>query len=74
MRCEVTQEDKWVYIDIEADRFLYNMVRNIVGTLVEIGRGKCKPEKMNEILKAKNRTAAGPIAPPDGLCLMWVKY
>ena len=74
MQCEVTQEDKWVYIDIEADRFLYNMVRNIVGTLVEIGRGKWKPEKINEILEAKDRTAAGPIAPAAGLCLIWIKY
>jgi tRNA pseudouridine38-40 synthase len=74
MQCQVTQEDKWVYIDIEADRFLYNMVRNIVGTLVEVGRGKWKPEKINEILEAKDRTAAGPLAPPQGLCLMWIKY
>jgi tRNA pseudouridine38-40 synthase len=74
MQCRVTQEDNWVYIDIEADRFLYNMVRNIVGTLVEIGRGKWKPEKINEILDAKDRTAAGPIAPASGLCLMWIKY
>jgi len=37
--------DKWIYIDIEANRFLYNMVRNIVGTLVEIGRGRWQPEK-----------------------------
>jgi tRNA pseudouridine38-40 synthase len=84
MQCQVTQEDKWVYIDIEADRFLYNMVRNIVGTLVEVGtrhggacrsrRGKWMPEKINKILDAKDRKAAGPIAPPQGLCLMWVKY
>ena len=74
MQCQVTQQDNWVYIDIEADRFLYNMVRNIVGTLVEIGRGKWDPEKINQILAAKDRTAAGPIAPPNGLCLMWIKY
>ena len=74
MQCQVTQQDKWLYIDIEADRFLYNMVRNIVGTLVEVGRGKWKPEKINEILEAKTRTAAGPIAPAAGLCLMWIKY
>jgi len=74
MQCRVTQQEKWLYIDIEADRFLYNMVRNIVGTLVEIGKGKWKPEKINQILEAKNRTAAGPIAPPQGLCLMWIKY
>ena len=74
MQCEVTQEDKWVYIDIEADRFLYNMVRNIVGTLVEVGRGRWSPEKISQILEAKDRTAAGPIAPASGLCLMWIKY
>lgn len=67
-------ENNWVYVDVEGDAFLYNMVRNIVGTLVEIGRGKWKPKKINEILDAKDRTAAGPIVPPQGLCLMWIKY
>lgn len=74
MRCDVKQDDMWIYIDIEADRFLYNMVRNIVGTLVEVGRGKWKPEKITEILNAKDRKAAGPLAPASGLCLMWIKY
>jgi len=50
------------------------MVRNIVGTLVEVGRGRWNPEKINEILEAKDRTAAGPLAPAQGLCLMWIKY
>jgi len=67
-------ENDWVYIDVEGDGFLYNMVRNIVGTLVEVGLGRWKPEKINEILEAKDRTAAGPIAPAAGLCLMWIKY
>jgi tRNA pseudouridine38-40 synthase len=73
-RCDVTAEDKWIYVDVEGDGFLYNMVRNIVGTLVEIGRGRWKPEKINEILEAKDRTAAGPLAQARGLCLMWIKY
>jgi tRNA pseudouridine38-40 synthase len=73
-QCKVTQEEKWIYIDIEADRFLYNMVRNIVGTLVEIGRGRWKLEKITEILEAKDRTTAGPTAPAEGLCLIWIKY
>jgi len=72
--CDVTAEDKWIYVNVEGDGFLYNMVRNIVGTLVEVGVGRWKPEKMNEILEAKNRTAAGRLAPPQGLCLMWIKY
>ncbi|NIP28069.1 MAG: tRNA pseudouridine(38-40) synthase TruA [Phycisphaerae bacterium] len=73
-RCDVDRNDDWVYIDVEGDSFLYNMVRNIVGTLVEVGRDRLKPEKINEILAAKDRTAAGPIAPAEGLCLMWIKY
>ena len=72
--CNVTAEDKWIYADVEGDGFLYNMVRNIVGTLVEVGRGRWTPEKINEILEAKDRTAAGPLAPAQGLCLMWIKY
>jgi tRNA pseudouridine38-40 synthase len=72
--CNVTSEDKWIYMDVEGDGFLYNMVRNIVGTLVEVGRGRWKPEKIDEILDAKDRTAAGQLAPPQGLCLMWIKY
>ncbi len=74
MQCRVTEDDKWIYVDIEADRFLYNMVRNIVGTLVEIGRGRWKSEMIKEILEAKNRTAAGPTAPAAGLCLIRVMY
>jgi len=73
-RCEVTSENEWVCVEVEGDGFLYNMVRNIVGTLVEIGVGRCPVEKISEILEASDRTAAGPIAPPQGLCLMWVRY
>jgi len=73
-RCNVTTEDKWIYVDVEGDGFLYNMVRNIVGTLVEVGAGRWRPERINEIIEAKTRTAAGPLAPAKGLCLMWIKY
>ena len=73
-RCNVTAEDKWIYIDVEGDGFLYNMVRNIVGTLTEIGAGRWRPEKINQILEAKDRTTAGRLAPPHGLCLMWICY
>jgi tRNA pseudouridine38-40 synthase len=73
-RCDVKADGEWIYIDVEADGFLYNMVRNIVGTLVEIGRGRWKPEKITEILEAKDRIAAGPIAPAAGLCLMRIDY
>ncbi|MBN1794662.1 MAG: tRNA pseudouridine(38-40) synthase TruA [Candidatus Omnitrophica bacterium] len=60
--------------EIEADGFLYHMVRNIVGTLVEIGRGRFKPGYMSFLLKAKNRALAGPTAPACGLSLLHVTY
>ncbi|MHC4722325.1 MAG: tRNA pseudouridine(38-40) synthase TruA [Planctomycetota bacterium] len=72
--CRVKVDGEWIYIDVEADGFLYNMVRTIVGTLVEVGRGRWSPEKITEILEAKDRTAAGPIAPAAGLCLMRIDY
>ena len=68
------EEKDWLYVEIEGDGFLYNMVRNIVGTLVDIGNGRWKPEKITEILEARDRTAAGLLAPASGLCLMWIKY
>jgi len=74
LRCDVTKKDNWVYIETQGDGFLYNMVRNIVGSLVEVGAGRWRAEKIAEILEAKDRTAAGPIAPAAGLCLMWIKY
>ncbi len=75
LRCDVTaSQDDWIYIDVEGDGFLYNMVRNIVGSLVEVGIGRWQPDKMKKVLEVCDRTAAGPIAPPQGLCLMWIKY
>ena len=63
-----------ITIDIEADGLLYNMVRNIVGTLVEISRGKFPEGSMKRILGLKNRKLAGPTAPASGLVLLKVKY
>ena len=64
------------YLDIEvtADGFLYNMVRNIVGTLVMVGQGKHPPEWMLQVLQQKDRTFAGPTAPAHGLFLVRVDY
>jgi tRNA pseudouridine38-40 synthase len=73
-RCDVAAENDWVYVDVEGDSFLYNMVRNIVGTLVEVARDRWKPEEVLEILQARDRTAAGPLAPAAGLCLMRIEY
>ena len=54
--------------------FLHHMVRNIVGTLIEVGRGKVEPGDMIRILEARDRTLAGPTVPAQGLCLMGVEY
>lgn len=54
--------------------FLQNMVRILVGTLLEVGRGRWEPKQVTEILEAKDRKQAGPTAPPEGLCLMKVDY
>jgi tRNA pseudouridine38-40 synthase len=63
-----------ITIDVEGDGFLYNMVRTIAGTLVEVGRGKRDPEWVAEVIAAKDRCAAGQTAPPHGLSMLWVAY
>ncbi len=73
-KIQIKKSADFIYIDIEADGFLYKMVRNIVGTLLEIGSGKRPKASIQKILKAKNRKAAGPTAPAQGLCLMEVHY
>jgi len=60
--------------EIRGDGFLRHMVRAIVGTLVEIGRGKQRPEWMAEVIASRSRGRAGPTAPPEGLFLVGVEY
>lgn len=61
-------------IEVEADGFLYNMVRNIVGTLVEVGRGKHSATWIEDLIASKDRNQAGPTAPAHGLFLLRVDY
>lgn len=69
------QEDpERIWIEVEGDGFLYNMVRNIVGTLLEIGVGRRPESWAQEVLVAQDRRAAGQTAPAQGLHLMWVKF
>lgn len=68
----VIREKDEIVIRVCGNGFLYNMVRIIAGTLMEVGRGNLEPEGMKKILEAKDRTAAGPTAPACGLTL--VKY
>jgi tRNA pseudouridine38-40 synthase len=64
----------WLWLDVEADGFLYNMVRAIAGTLINVGRGFWPESQVAEILRAEDRKLAGPTAPPQGLFLMRVTY
>jgi len=67
-------DQEWIVVEVEADGFLYNMVRNLVGTLVEVGRGKQSASWPREILAARERRLAGPTAPPQGLYLLRVYF
>ena len=61
-------------IAVSADRFLHHMVRNIVGSAVEVGRGARSPVWMSEVLRGRDRRRAGPTAPAQGLALVRVLY
>ena len=61
-------------IRARANSFIQQMVRSLVGTLIEVGRGRRSPDEMESVLAARDRSAAGPVAPPHGLCLVSVEY
>ena len=73
-KISIEKEGNLVYIYIEADGFLYNMARSIVGTLIEVGRGKMDEERVKMILAKKDRRLSGPTMEAKGLCLIRVKY
>lgn len=73
-RAELHQRGPLLRLTFSADGFLQNMVRIIVGTLLEVGQGTRQPEEMATILAARNRDAAGDTAPPRGLFLTRVEY
>lgn len=66
-------EDEWIFT-IQADRFLRNMVRAVVGTLLEVGRGKMSIEQFREVIELKNRCKAGTSVPAQGLYLVDIQY
>jgi tRNA pseudouridine38-40 synthase len=71
-KIEITQNGDEIIFEFSARSFLHHMVRNIVGTLIEIGLGK--PYDIDDVLNAKNRSAAGPTAPSDGLYFIRADY
>lgn len=70
----IIQENERIIIELTGNGFLYNMVRIISGTLVEVGLGKIKPEEIPNIIKSKDRNNAGKTLPPQGLYLVSVEY
>lgn len=70
----IGRPEDFIQIEVEADGFLYNMVRNIAGTLMEVGRGHHSAEWVREVLESKNRGQGGPTAPPQGLYLLWIRF
>jgi tRNA pseudouridine38-40 synthase len=70
----VNRVNDFVWLDVEADGFLYNMVRSIAGTLQLVGTGRWPESRVLEALRAEDRREAGPTAPPQGLFLVRVRY
>lgn len=73
-RLQVTRRGPLIAIEIEANAFLYHMVRNIAGVLMTIGRGEASPRWAEQVLQGRNRAQGGITAPPEGLYLMDVRY
>ncbi len=70
----VSSHEDEIWLDVEARSFLHNQVRITAGTLVKVGEGAWSPDEVLTALRAKDRSAAGPTAPAQGLCLMEVGY
>ena len=71
---EIVEKDNYIYFTVHGTGFLWNMVRVIVGTLLEVGYGRINADSIKDIIEAKDRKLAGPTAPAKGLCLMKVDY
>lgn len=71
---DLQKKGELITIDVTGQGFLYNMVRNITGTLVDVGTGRIGVDEIAEIFTARDRKKAGQGAPACGLCLEWIKY
>lgn len=72
LRC--TRDGDLIRVRARANSFVQQMVRSVVGTLLYVGEGRMRSEEIPGVLEAKDRSAAGPVAPPHGLCLVSVEY
>lgn len=71
---EISENDEIITIEVDGNGFLYNMVRCMVGTLVQVGKGKFEPEHVKTIIKEGRRKETGPVVPANGLTLVQVYY
>ncbi len=69
-----TDRSPLIIFVVEGNGFLYHMVRTMIGTIMEVGTGHWKPERITENIASKDRQQAGPCAPAQGLCLQWIKF
>ena len=74
LACDVSARGPRLVVGVDGSGFLWHMVRIMVGTLVEVGLGRTRPDEIPQMLAAKDRAAARPTAPPTGLYLQWIKY
>ena len=73
-KAKLKEKNRIIEVELSGDGFLYNMVRIIVGTIVDVGLGKIKADDIPDIIESKDRTRAGKTLPPQGLYLAEVKY
>ena len=73
-KLDVSRAGDEIHVSATARSFLHNQVRSMVGSLVQVGDGKWSADDLARALEARNRTACGPVAPPEGLYLVWVDY
>lgn len=73
-QAHVVRDGPEVHFVFRGNGFLYNMVRIMVGTLLQVGVGKIEPHRVQQVMQARDRVLAGPTAPPQGLCLEQVEY
>ena len=73
-KCGMHRRGPLIIFAVEGSGFLYHMVRTMVGTVLEVGRGRCPPERVTEIIASKDRAQAGVCVPAQGLCLQWIRF
>ena len=71
---DITKNGDFITIDFEGNGFLYNMIRIMVGTLIDVGKGKVEPDDISKIIDSKDRKSASATASASGLCLIKVIY